>query len=190
MLTVPVAFSKIVDLAGPGTDIRLRLLVEDDNLDSDFRFTITGDFAHLFEIVKDTENPALAENTAAFKLTLKEGAELSFGNLNSFNLDISVSDGDPATDPNALSSGPIQVAIEKNNAPVITNIQSTGIARENEWLAIKTDASFQLSDIDADDSATDFTFEVYDNGDLSEFLRCSMMKMQGSILSGKEPQLF
>ena len=71
MLIVPVAFSKIVDLAGSGTDIRLRLLVEDDNLDSDFRFTITGEFAHLFEIVKDTENPALAENTAWMMRVMK-----------------------------------------------------------------------------------------------------------------------
>ena len=144
-------------------------MVEDDNLDSDFRFTIGGAFAHLFEIVKDTENPALAENTTAFKLTLKEGAKLSFGDLNSFNLDISVSDGDSDTDPNALSSETIQVAIAKNNAPVITNIQSSGIVGENVCAAVKTDASFQLNDIDADDSAADFTFKVYDGGALSEF---------------------
>ena len=101
MLTVPVAFSKVVDLAGSGTDIRLRLLVEDDNTSSDFVFSISGDFAHLFEIEEDTQNPALAENTTAFQLVIKEGAELSFGDLNSFNLDISVSNGDPDTDPNA-----------------------------------------------------------------------------------------
>ena len=169
MLTVPVAFSKFVDLAGSGTDIRLRLLVEDDNASSDFIFSISGDFAHLFEIVKDTENPALAENTTAFKLALKEGAELSFGDLNGFNLDISVSDGDTDTDPNAHSSETRQVQIEKNNPPTLTLIQSNGIVRENEWIAVKTDASFQLSDIDVDDSAADFTFKVYDNGALSEY---------------------
>ena len=89
--------------------------------------------------------------------------------MNSFNLDISVADGDLSTDPNAHSSETSQVQIIKNNPPTLTLIESTGIARENEWLAIKTDASFQLNDIDADDSAANFTFEVYDNGALSEF---------------------
>ena len=79
VLTVPVYFTKILDLADSGTDIRLRLLVEDDTISSNFLFTIAGDFDHFFKIVRDTDNPASDNNTTAFKLVIQEDAVIDFG---------------------------------------------------------------------------------------------------------------
>ena len=72
-------FTKILDLADSGTDIRLRLLVEDNIISSNFLFTIAGDFGHFFKIVRDTDNPASDNNTTAFKLVIQEDAVIDFG---------------------------------------------------------------------------------------------------------------
>ena len=122
VLTVPVYFTKILDLADSGTDIRLRLLVEDDTISSNFLFTIAGDFDHFFKIVRDTDNPASDNNTTAFKLVIQEDAVIDFGDQSSSHLDISVSDGDLETDLHACSSEVLQLEIAKNDPPSIVRV--------------------------------------------------------------------
>ena len=142
VLTVLVYYTKILDLADSGTDIRLRLLVKDDTISSNFLFTIAGDFGHFFKIVRDTDNPASDNNTTAFKLVIQEDAVIDFGDQSSFHLDISVSDGDLETDLHARSNEVLQLEIAKNDPPSIVRVGNSGTAEENISYESRTDANF------------------------------------------------
>ena len=190
VLTVPVYFTKILDLADSGTDIRLRLLVEDDTISSNFLFTIAGDFGHLFKIVRDTDNPATDANTTAFKLVIQEDAVIDFGDQSSFHLDISVSDGDSETDPYAHSSEVLQLEIAKNNPPSIVRIGYSGTAEENISYEVRTNANFGLIEPDADDRQAGHGFEVYEDGRISSLFDVKYDDALGRYFIWKKPLVF
>ena len=190
ILTVPIAFGKVIDMAGSGTDTRLRFLVEDDGLASALLFTITGEFAPFFKIIEDTDNPALEDNVTAFKLVVKDGAEVSFGDVNSFHLNITVADGDSASDPNALSSETIEVEVAKNNPPTLHRTNRFGSLEENASENQNTMARFGAIESDADDKNAGLTFKVFENGEVSELFEILYDDGVGQYFIWKKAEAF
>ena len=162
ILTASVGFARLLDFASGGTDTRLRFLVDDDNDSADHTFTIDGDFADFFEVVTDSETTTSGENITAWKLVIKEDAEVQFGDLSFLSLSISVSDGNH-------NSESIEVKIGKNNPPLIMPLISSASLDENVAYSQISDLAFSVTDQDEGDDEAGFTFALFENGKVSEF---------------------